>query len=74
MTPIATKITMSWGLSFLCIPCATACADMIVIVNPWARLTHAPQAIIKRCFAGCLTATNRQTPSAVLMLRNRTLR
>ena len=30
------------GLSFLCIPCATACADMIVIVNPWARLDHAP--------------------------------
>jgi hypothetical protein len=25
---------MSWGLSFLCIPCAAACADMIVIVNP----------------------------------------
>ena len=24
------------------IPCATACADMIVIVNPWARLDHAP--------------------------------
>jgi hypothetical protein len=30
------------GLSFLCIPCATACADMIVIVIPWARLDHAP--------------------------------
>ena len=29
MTPITPKITMSWGLSFLCIPCATACADMI---------------------------------------------
>src|SRR5882724_8809585 len=33
VTPITPKITMSWGLSFLCIPCATACADMIVIVN-----------------------------------------
>jgi hypothetical protein len=26
----------------LCIPCATACTDMIAIVNPWARLDHAP--------------------------------
>jgi hypothetical protein len=34
VTPIAAKITMSQGLSLLCIPCATACADWIVIVSP----------------------------------------
>jgi hypothetical protein len=32
-TPIAPKTTMSPGLSLLCIPCAAACADWIVIVN-----------------------------------------
>ena len=42
VTPITTKITMSWGLSFLCIPCAKASADWIVIVNAWARLDQAP--------------------------------
>ena len=65
MTPITPMITMSWGLSFLCIPCATACADMIVIVIPWARVDHAPYAIIKRCLAGCLAATNKQTQRRV---------
>ena len=38
MPPITTNIAMSWALSCLCIPCATACTDMIVIVNAWARL------------------------------------
>src|SRR6516225_7267490 len=70
VTPITPKITMSWGLSFLCIPCATACADMIVIVNAWVRLDNAAYKIIKRCLAGCLTANNRQGPNAVLRLRN----
>jgi two-component system chemotaxis sensor kinase CheA len=40
--PITTNITISCGLSCLCIPCVAACADMIVIVNAWARLDHAP--------------------------------
>ena len=33
---------MSWGLSFLCIPCAQASTDWMVIVNAWARLDQAP--------------------------------
>jgi hypothetical protein len=32
---ITTSITMSHGLSLLCIPCATASADRIVIVHAW---------------------------------------
>src|SRR3982751_1646082 len=65
-TPIAPTITMSWGLSFLCIPCDQASTDMIVIVNAWARVDQAPKAISERCLAGCFTASNRKTPSTVL--------
>jgi len=37
VTPITPKTTMSWGLSFLCIPCATACADWIVHREPMGK-------------------------------------
>src|SRR5205085_9465356 len=38
VNPITPNITMSWGLSFLCIPCATACADMMVIRSEERRV------------------------------------
>ena len=67
---MAPTITMSWGLSFLCIPCDQASIDMISIVNACARVDQAANAMSERCLGGCFTASNKKTPSMVLTLMN----
>jgi len=61
---------MSWGLSFLRMPWDQASIDMISIVNAWARVDQAANAISERCLGGCFRASNKKTPSTVLTLMN----